>query len=67
MAARSTREKIRWNVGRASERIEQALASLKHVEELGDGRSQLINEHLPEIVLALEVCRHTLLAFREEL
>ena len=67
MAPRSTRDRIRWNVWKASDRVEQALAVLKHVEELGDGRSIQINEHLPVVVMALEQIRITLLAFRDEL
>jgi len=67
MAARSTREKIRWNVWKASDRIEQALASLKHVEDLAEGRSDTINECMSHFTYALESCRRALLAFRDEL
>jgi len=67
MAARSTREKMRWNVWKASDRIEQAMASLKHVEDMAEGRSQLVNENMAQILLTLEACRQALLAFRDEL
>lgn len=65
MAPRSTREKIRWNVWKAAERIELSIGNLQHVSELAGERSVDVNLHLPAFIVALETVRQRLLDFRE--
>ena len=67
MAARSTRNKLMWQVLKSAEKIDLSIEHLAKAEEMADGRHKFIVENLPQVVVMLEGVRTMLLAFREKI
>jgi hypothetical protein len=60
MAPRSTRNKIRTAVQRAIVDMDRCMEHLQTCDELSDGKSVFINEHLPGIIVMVEGMRTVL-------
>ena len=64
---RSTRNKIRFQVDKASDKMDKAIEHLGYAEELAAGRSPVINTHITNLAVVLQGCKSLLLKFRDEL
>lgn len=67
MAARSTRNKIRFQAKKAADNLDNVLEHLAKLEMMADGRSDYINEAMPTVVQAVEGTRRVIIAFRDGL
>lgn len=67
MTARSTRNRLRWQIGRAINDVNRCQSHLKQIDEMGEGQSAHINKFLPNIVEVSEMLVKVLEAFREGL
>jgi len=67
MTKRSTRNKLRFQSLAAMEDLRHAQTHLTHLGQLANDMSPYINEHLPVIMVALEMVQKTLRQFDERL
>lgn len=67
MAARSTRNKIRYNAKRILECFDDMESYLQTIDELADGRSDYITNNIPGLVEILEHVKPVFVQFREGL
>jgi len=58
---------MRWHADEASKHQEKALIHLKRLEELSQGRSPIVEDFLPTIVLTINTIQKTLEQFRARL
>ena len=54
MAARSTRNKIKWQVKQAMKHLDTVMLDLKKTTDMADGRCPFTEEHVPGLVLVLD-------------
>ena len=64
---RSTRNKIRFQIVKAAEMMDNAIEHLGYAEELADGRSEEISKHVVKLAIMLQGCKALLLEFRDGL
>jgi len=67
LTARSTRNKIRWQAHKMIEKVDGMMEHLRYMDELAEGRSEVIEKHTPIIVTFLEELKKYLERFRNEL
>lgn len=67
MAGRTTRNKIRYHAQQAAKDCDSIQVHLKTVTELSEGRNEVINEHMPNMVTIVEGLKQMLTLFRQEL
>ena len=65
--ARSTRNKLRWQVEKAVGDIDRAIEHLARLDAMQGGQSDYINKHMPSLVVLLEGVKDPLNQFREGL
>ena len=67
MAARSTRNKVKWQADKALRNAEHILEHLKFIDDMAKDRSNFIKGSLPVLVGATEMLRNALAKFRQGL
>lgn len=67
MAARATRNKIRFQAGKAINMLVRSQEHLAKLDVMADGQSEYINKNLPILVGFSEELKRTLEQFREGL
>lgn len=67
MAARSTRNKIRFQAHQCLDKLERIQGHLKLIDELSGGKSENINKQLPGMVVVVDQVKDFFIAFRESL
>ncbi len=64
MPARSTRNRIRWNLGRAADQVDGVLESLMAVDLIQGDRSQILTDQLPVLVIGATTLRDAIRALK---
>jgi len=67
MAKRSTRTRIRFQIKKAANAIDDSIEHLAKADVHADGRSSIIGKRMPQLVTMLEGVKQVLLQFRGEL
>lgn len=67
MTKRSTRTRIRFQAKKAAHAIDEAMEHLLKLDVHANGRSEQINERLPQLIVMLEGAKAVLLQFRKEI
>jgi len=67
MAQRSRRNRIRYQVEKAILKCDQIAGHLKYLDELSEGKSDVINVYISGLVEGIELYKTTLVKFREDL
>ena len=67
MAKMTTRKRIKWQMKQAREKANEIMVSLRAMEDLAEGNSPYIDEHLPLIVLGLSTVMNAMEMFNEGL
>ncbi|MBA7636505.1 hypothetical protein ES703_44125 [subsurface metagenome] len=67
MAARTTRNKLRFQAEKAIEELDRSLRHIQTLDLISEKRSPYINGNIPKLVLLYEQFKQTLIAFREGL
>ena len=67
MAKRSTRNKLKWQGDQGIKKVTQLQQHLKNIDDLAQGRSEMVNRSLPGLVEMSELLLDTLKTFREAL
>ncbi len=64
MAARSTRNKLRWQVEKAMTNIDRAIENLAFIDAVADNRSEYIKTYMAGLVVMLTEVKKVLEEFR---
>ena len=64
---RSTRDKIRWAMTKIIDRLQLDLEALELIDILQRERSEVLCEHLPNLVIIIDEARKICIDIREEL
>lgn len=67
MANRSTRNKLRWQVGKVIEHLVKAQGHFQFLDEMAGGESSYINDNIPVLVDLIDEMIKTCNTFREGL
>jgi len=67
MSQRSTRNQIRRSLHGVIDKLELCVAQLQTVDTLSDGRSEVVNEHMPALVAAIEEIKSVVIDFRDNI
>jgi len=67
MTARSTRNKMKWQAEKVMNDLDRAVGHLKYLTEMSEGQSDYIINHVPRMVVSIEMMKQVIKAFREGL
>lgn len=67
MSTRSTRNKLRWQVGKVIEHLVKAQGHFQFLDEMAEGESPYINDNIPLLVELIDEMIKTCNTFREGL
>lgn len=67
MARRSTRNKIKWQADKIQNQLDRVLVHLKAIDEFSEGKSDVINEWVPQLVKLFVGLKDTIARFQSEL
>jgi len=67
MARRSTRNKIQWQAAKIQDQLDRSLLHLKNIDELSEGRSEVINAWMPDLVQTFEAMKVLIEKFQADL
>jgi len=67
MARRSTRNKIQWQAGKIQDQLDRCLLHLKAIDEMGEGKSEVINTWVPHLVSTFDSVKTLIETFQGDL
>ena len=67
MTARTTRNKLRHQAEKVMNDLDRCVAHLKFLSDMSEGQSDYIENHVPRMVIAIEMMKQTIKSFREGL
>jgi len=67
MAQRSTRNKIKWQAAKLQNQLDRMLVHLHNIDELAEGKSEVINTWMPRLVQVVEVHKTLIGQFQADL
>ena len=67
MAKRSTRNKIRWQFEQSIRKLDSVIEHMRKADETAFGEHPRLTEYLPDVVIAIEALKLTLIDFRDRI